>query len=1135
MFLQEHWLPSQAADTKFESDFRDYKFISTSSDLFVSPEDILKTKGPTWHGTALAWHNSVTNYVTKLPLVSSRFCGIRLFKDNIDILAFTVYLPTSGKDQEYLEEIDLLSHNIQEHCSASSLILIGIDANVSEKSNERRKNAFNKLQETFQLKTILPGTQPTFHHNNGSSESQIDHILTNDKRMVSFYEQRCKYFDSENLSSHDVLVASIKCINIELQRDHESLQYEDFNPAKIVWENNSNYEEMTSNIVLNLLKKYDLPEYLPSLAEMISNSITVCAKKCFAIKHPKKFAGRSTPYFSSELRQAYKSHREICKKWRIAGRPISSEHPAKAAKVQSQRFLQKIRRENDYMKNKDFNDDLMRTYHSDISQIYSKINKCGNVNRQDKISEIETLRGTFTAPNVLDGFRLNTEYLCSEKQNGFFKEEYLQQCEKDLLVINDIIACESRNISPITVNKLQEIVSKLKNNKACDIYHMTAEHLKYAGVKTLELLCVYINRVIQNMEFYSAPEFKLSVASVIYKGKDKPRNHHKSYRLVRVGPLIGRLIDEYIRPQAVKLSNPSQSNNQYGFTENISYLLGALQRHEAQKHCIDSKKTFFGCSLDGDSAFEVVNRSIQVRELFCAGETGQFGIYNKSSYENTQTRIKMDQKLSLPLEEKLGVGQGKIRSSDHYKIYINSILQTLENSNLGVNIGPITVGISCVADDLYLLSDCQIKLQCMLSLCQDYGQNFRIEYGASKTVISIIGSKKDALYYSDIKPWIMDGHPVSVKEDNKHLGLIISNNKEEQKNVDMKLKKCRSSLFKLLGSTFSSRSNLSPVVKTHLFRTYISPIARSGLSAMTLTSIHTNPLTIFHRKVLRGFLGLSDSAPVPSLYFLTGELPFEATLHRDSFMLFHNVWNSPKTKIFEIIDYLLQNCSRDSHTWSRHMMNLATTYGIRNPKEVIRSVPPTKEEYSKYILTKITVHHEKELRQLASRNSKMKFLNIDLKGLNGRPHHLLYNINTTREAIRARSHIKFLCDDVYTFEKRAKYSGGSPTCRLCLGSDDTVEDMVHIIANCSAYGDLRSRILSQMKIACEMEIPAAYLEDLFEDDDLLTQFVLDCTSFNLPKRICPKSDLFLTILDLSRDFCFKIARIRSEGLRLLYL
>ena len=96
--------------------------------------------------------------------------------------------------------------------------------------------------------------------------------------------------------------------------------------------------------------------------------------------------------------------------------------------------------------------------------------------------------------------------------------------------------------------------------------------------------------------------------------------------------------------------------------------MGALQRHEAEQHCIDVKKTFFGCSLDGDSAFEVVDRVIQTRELYCAGERGQYWLASKYSYDNTQTQIKMNGQLSRNFVEHLGVKQGHIKSSDNHKI-----------------------------------------------------------------------------------------------------------------------------------------------------------------------------------------------------------------------------------------------------------------------------------------------------------------------------------------------------------------------------------------------------------------------------------------------------------------------------------
>ena len=66
-------------------------------------------------------------------------------------------------------------------------------------------------------------------------------------------------------------------------------------------------------------------------------------------------------------------------------------------------------------------------------------------------------------------------------------------------------------------------------------------------------------------------------------------------------------------------------------------------------------------------------------------------------------------------------------------------------------------------------------------------------------MISFIGGgKADAQFYSDTQPWVVDNQQVLLQENNDHLGLIVGNNLEEQKNVDNKLRKCRGTLFQLL-------------------------------------------------------------------------------------------------------------------------------------------------------------------------------------------------------------------------------------------------------------------------------------------------------------------------------------------------
>ena len=78
------------------------------------------------------------------------------------------------------------------------------------------------------------------------------------------------------------------------------------------------------------------------------------------------------------------------------------------------------------------------------------------------------------------------------------------------------------------------------------------------------------------------------------------------------------------------------------------------------------------------------------------------------------------------------------------------------------------------------------------------------------------------------------GEHIKVTTDNEHLGQIVSGTNQSEKNVDLRILKSRGSLYKLLGPAFSYKCMLSPVVKLHLYRTYICPIIRSGLSSLTL-------------------------------------------------------------------------------------------------------------------------------------------------------------------------------------------------------------------------------------------------------------------------------------------------------------
>ena len=273
---------------------------------------------------------------------------------------------------------------------------------------------------------------------------------------------------------------------------------------------------------------------------------------------------------------------------------------------------------------------------------------------------------------------------------------------------------------------------------------------------------------------------------------------------------------------------------------------------------------------------------------------------------------KMNVNLSCEVVETLGVKQGQIDSSDAYKIYIGPCLDTLEDAQLGVWIGPINAGVSGVADDVFLCSDNPVKLQSLIDIASHYGSLYRVQYGASKTKITVSGPAVDIQHYKDTKPWRMDGKQIEVVENNEHLGQIVSGMNQEEKNVDLRISKARNALFGLLGPAFSHSCLLSPILKLPLFKTFVCPVLRSGLSSIVLRNTTLYPLSIFHRKTLRGLLSLSKQASTAALHFLTGELPIEATIHKDIFSLFYSIWSNPKTKIYTIVKYLLTASSQKS-------------------------------------------------------------------------------------------------------------------------------------------------------------------------------------------------------------------------------
>ena len=176
IFFQEIWLPYHEA-TLLKLYLPSYNFKISTPDMFSSNEDKILKPGQVWHGVAVGWQDDVHADFEYIPSNNTRFVGIRIALKTGRILSISLYAPTSGKDDDFLECITDLTEYILSNISAGDRVLIGTDSNCSTKSTPRRQLCWGAFCDTFSLLSHSTGSS-TFHHHNGSSESSIDLFLS---------------------------------------------------------------------------------------------------------------------------------------------------------------------------------------------------------------------------------------------------------------------------------------------------------------------------------------------------------------------------------------------------------------------------------------------------------------------------------------------------------------------------------------------------------------------------------------------------------------------------------------------------------------------------------------------------------------------------------------------------------------------------------------------------------------------------------------------------------------------------------------------------------------------------------------------------------------------------------------------
>ena len=161
-------------------------------------------------------------------------------------------------------------------------------------------------------------------------------------------------------------------------------------------------------------------------------------------------------------------------------------------------------------------------------------------------------------------------------------------------------------------------------------------------------------------------------------------------------------------------SNNILLDNQNGFRKNrstVDHVMTITSIIETRKL---NKKNTFAAFIDFRKAYDNINRNLLFEKMRHLGINGSMYKTLIAIYDNVRCSVRLNGIYTEWFEVKCGLKQGCALSSILFNLYINDLLQRLNELNVGIDIEGQKLSVLAYADDVVLLAETESDLQVLL-------------------------------------------------------------------------------------------------------------------------------------------------------------------------------------------------------------------------------------------------------------------------------------------------------------------------------------------------------------------------------------------------------------------------------------
>ena len=429
---------------------------------------------------------------------------------------------------------------------------------------------------------------------------------------------------------------------------------------------------------------------------------------------------------------------------------------------------------------------------------------------------------------VLNVWRSHFESLGTPKVDPSYDALHYTRVTEKVRTYNEGRETDQFMAAPFGMQEVSDAIKLLNKGKACGLDMISAEHLCYAGLDLVRIITMLFN-LIRETE-YIPKCFRIGVQVPLFKGKDACPLDPNSYRGITLLSVFNKLFEVLVwrRLEGWWTEIGAVSGLQSACKKGRSCLNTSFLLNETVATSMEENKLVYVAFFDVAKAFDSVWVEGLFVQLWNIGVRGKTWRLLYRCYLNFWCVARVQGHVSGWYQLKCGIHQGGYMSLIKYTAFINSLLVSLQSSDLCCNIRRIPSTPVGYADDLAACCRSERKLERALKVVHQHGCTWRYQYNAGKSGVMVYGEARNTnKHNAAIRNFRLGDKRVKEKVRYEHVGITACLYEDDVEGIDGRLSKARKALNAISGLGIR-RNGLTVATCCIIFWAIVVPIALFG-------------------------------------------------------------------------------------------------------------------------------------------------------------------------------------------------------------------------------------------------------------------------------------------------------------------